>query len=94
MIGYCGSRGGRPGSLNSVKVLRQNGAVEKYDMCTRVRVARGELIRLTTATGGGFGDPRKRPEKLIESDLKNGFVTIEQAARDYGFKSAERVWST
>lgn len=35
-------RGGRPGSLNSVKVLRQDGAVEKYDMCTRVRVARGD----------------------------------------------------
>jgi N-methylhydantoinase B len=84
-------RGGRPGSLNSVKVLRHDGAVEKYDMCTRVRVAKGELIRLTTATGGGFGDPRNRPKKLIESDLKNGFVTTEQAARDYGFKSAEQV---
>jgi N-methylhydantoinase B len=84
-------RGGRPGSLNSVKVLRQDGAVEKYDMCTRVRVAKGELIRLTTATGGGFGDPKKRPKKLIESDLKNGFVTTEQAARDYGFKSPVRV---
>jgi N-methylhydantoinase B len=84
-------RGGRPGSLNSVKILRHDGAVEKYDMCTRVRVAKGELIRLTTATGGGFGDPKKRPKKLIESDLKNGFVTSEQAARDYGFKSAERV---
>jgi N-methylhydantoinase B len=84
-------RGGRPGSLNGVKILRQNGAVEKYDMCTRVRVAKGELIRLTTATGGGFGDPKNRPKKLIESDLKNGFLTIEQAARDYGFKSAERV---
>ena len=84
-------RGGLPGSLNGVKVLRQDGSVEKYDMCTRVRVAKGELIRLTTATGGGFGDPKKRPKKLIENDLKNGFVTIEQAVRDYGFKSAERV---
>jgi N-methylhydantoinase B len=84
-------RGGRPGSLNSVKVLRHDGAVDKYDMCTRVRVAKGELIRLTTATGGGFGDPRKRPKKLIENDLKNGFITMEQAARDYGFKSAERA---
>lgn len=84
-------RGGRPGSLNGAKVLRHDGSVEKYDMCTRVRVAKGELIRLTTATGGGFGDPKNRSKKLIESDLKNGFITLEQAARDYGFKSAERV---
>jgi N-methylhydantoinase B len=84
-------RGGLPGSLNSVKVFRHDGAVEKYDMCTRVRVAKGELIRLTTATGGGFGDPKNRPKKLVESDLKNGFVTMEQATRDYGFKWPVRV---
>lgn len=79
-------RGGQTGSLNNAKVLRQDGTVETYDMCTRVRVAKGELIRLTTATGGGSGDPKKRPRERIEQDIKNGFVTLEQAARDYGFR--------
>ena len=37
--------GGQPGSLNGVKVHRHDGSVENYDMCTRVRVVKGELIR-------------------------------------------------
>jgi N-methylhydantoinase B len=76
--------GGRPGSLNGVRIYRHDGSVEKYDMCTRVRVIKGELIRLTTATGGGYGDPAARPRGEIAQDLKNGFVTKEQVARDYG----------
>jgi N-methylhydantoinase B len=80
-----GLKGGQPGSLNSLKVIKADGTVETYEMCTRVRVAKGDLIRLTTATGGGFGDPRQRPRERVEQDIRNGFVTPEQAARDYGF---------
>ena len=80
-----GMRGGRDGSLNSVQVFRRDGSVETYDMCTAVRVVAGELIRLTTATGGGYGDPRQRSRSMVEQDLKNGFITREQAARDYAY---------
>ena len=80
-----GLKGGQPGSLNSLKVIKADGTVDTYEMCTRVRVAKGDLIRLTTATGGGFGDPRRRPREHVEQDIRNGFVTPEQAARDYGF---------
>jgi N-methylhydantoinase B len=83
-----GLRGGREGSLNHVTIHRHDGSVETYEMCTRVRVLKGELIRLTTATGGGYGDPAKRSPESVRRDLKNGFVTPEQAARDYGAKTA------
>jgi N-methylhydantoinase B len=76
--------GGKPGSLNSAKVIRNDGTVETFDMCTRVRVGKGELIRLTTATGGGFGDPAQRPRDLVMRDLKNGFINARQAQSDYG----------
>jgi len=81
--------GGQAGSLNGVRVHRHDGSVEHYDMCTRVRVARGELIRLTTATGGGYGNPAARARAEILRDLKNGFVTATQAETDYGFTKAE-----
>jgi N-methylhydantoinase B len=77
--------GGQPGSLNGVSVHRHDGAVERYDMCTRVRVVKGELIRLTTATGGGYGNPADRGRAEIRRDLKNEFVTSKQAETDYGF---------
>lgn len=81
--------GGRPGSVNGVKVLRADGSVDSYDMCTRVKVKRGELIRLTTGTGGGFGEPEKRRPQEVARDLKNGYVTPHQAERDYGYVAAK-----
>jgi N-methylhydantoinase B len=78
--------GGCTGSLNKVAVHRHDGTVKTYDMCTRVKVLEGELIRLTTATGGGYGDPAERPRIDVAQDLKNGFITTAQASADYGFE--------
>jgi N-methylhydantoinase B len=78
--------GGCTGSLNKVAVHRHDGTVKTYDMCTRVKVLEGELIRLTTATGGGYGDPAERPRIDVAQDLKNGFITTAQAAAEYGFE--------
>ncbi len=79
-----GLKGAGAGSLNGVSILRKDGRVEKHEMCTALRVEKGELIRLTTASGGGCGDPRERPRELVLRDLKNGFITAQQAQRDYG----------
>ena len=79
-----GLNGGQPGSSNDVKIFRNDGSVETHRMCTGVRVAKDELIRLTTSTGGGFGDPARRPRGLVERDLKNEIITLAQAQRDYG----------
>jgi N-methylhydantoinase B len=37
-----------------------------------------------TATGAGWGDPLKRPLELVKQDVKNGYVTLEQAKKSYG----------
>jgi N-methylhydantoinase B len=75
------------GSINSAKVVRRDGSVETYEMCTRVRVAKGELVRLATATGGGYGDPAARAPELVRNDVKNGYVTADEAVRDYGVEA-------
>jgi N-methylhydantoinase B len=80
-------RGGHVGSVNSARVVRGDGSVETYEMCTRVRVAKGELVRLTTATGGGYGDPAARAPELVRNDVKNGYVTADEAVRDYGVEA-------
>ena len=80
-----GLEGGMEGSNNYSEVHRHDGAVERYNMCTTVPVERGELIRIYSATGGGYGDPLGRPRALIERDLENGFITLEGAIRHYGY---------
>jgi N-methylhydantoinase B len=37
-----------------------------------------------TAGGGGFGDPLEREPKLVIEDIKDDYVSIERAAKDYG----------
>ena len=51
---------------------------------TGLQVNEGDVIRIHTGSGGGFGDPRRRPRELVLDDLRNGFVTAERAAEVYG----------
>jgi N-methylhydantoinase B len=44
-----------------------------------------DVIRVMTATGAGWGDPMERPLELVEQDLKNGYITLEQAKRYFGW---------
>jgi len=44
------------------------------------------VIRVITATGGGFGDPRKRPREKVREDMKNEFITVEQSRGVYGLE--------
>lgn len=81
-----GLLGGQDGTNNYAEVHRRDGSVERHNMCTSIPVARDEIVRIYTATGGGFGDPAARPRERVESDVKNGFVTLEQAIEHYGYR--------
>ena len=43
-----------------------------------------DVVRMVTATGGGYGDPFKRPPEKVAMDVKNEYITVAQAAEDYG----------
>jgi N-methylhydantoinase B len=78
--------GGRQGSPNGAAVIPK-GAVEPVawrGKLTRYPLRRGDLARLITGTGGGYGDPLERPIKQVRDDVKNGTVTLEQARQIYG----------
>lgn len=80
--------GGQEGSTNYAEIHRLDGGVERYTMCTTVPAKKDDVIRIYTATGGGFGDPLKRERTALLRDLRNGFVTAEQARKHYGLTSA------
>ena len=41
-------------------------------------------LRYVSNGGGGFGDPRRRDPERVLRDVRDGYVTVEGAARDYG----------
>jgi N-methylhydantoinase B len=42
------------------------------------------VLRYVTNAGGGWGDPLEREPERVARDVRDGYVTVEGAARDYG----------
>ena len=81
-----GLAGGQAGSRNYIELWRADGGRAVTGKLARARLAPGDVVRLVTATGGGYGPPENRPQAKVIDDIKNGYVTLEQAVRDYGFE--------
>jgi N-methylhydantoinase B len=77
-------QGGRQGSPNYVEILRNDGSRERYSVVSGLTLQTGEVIRIMTGTGAGWGDPRQRDPGLVRDDLRNGYITEEQARKYYG----------
>jgi N-methylhydantoinase B len=45
---------------------------------------KGDLLRMATNGGGGWGDPFDRDPQRVLRDVLDGFVSLESARRDYG----------
>jgi N-methylhydantoinase B len=83
-------KGGREGSPNHVVIVRADGSTENHSVVSGLTVNCDEIIRIITGTGAGWGDPMQRDLELVKEDLKNGYITLEQANRDYGLDARSR----
>lgn len=48
------------------------------------RTAPGAVFRYLSNGGGGWGNPLERDPAAVLRDVRNGYVTLEGARRDYG----------
>ena len=76
--------GGKEGSTNYVVVERSDGDAKRYSECTALDLKKDDVVKVFTATGGGYGDPKKRPKDKVLEDVKNGYISSEQAQKVYG----------
>ena len=76
--------GGQPGSANHVLIRRADGSCERHAMVSGLPLNTDDVIQIMTATGAGWGDPKMRDRGLVEVDLKNEFITDEEAKNIYG----------
>jgi len=79
-----GTQGGRDGAAGAVR----GGDGRSLPSKGRTTIRPGEQITLELPGGGGFGDPRDRPMEAIEADVAEGYVSKEEAARDYGIATS------
>ncbi|MGI9252449.1 MAG: hydantoinase B/oxoprolinase family protein, partial [Thermomicrobiales bacterium] len=77
--------GGRSGSMIAVEILHADGSPNYLAGKTaRYTLKKGDVARLITGTGGGWGDPRQRDHALVLEDIRDGLVSVETARTVYG----------
>ncbi len=81
-----GLNGGRDGRANSV-ALRINTQWKTEFPNAKVLVAQikaGDAFRLRSGGGGGYGPPLERPVEDVLDDVRQGYVSVHEAAVFYG----------
>ena len=81
-----GGAGGEDGSPNGVEVIPagESEPVLWRGKLARYPLAKGDVVRLVSGVGGGYGDPFVRDAALVEADVRSGLLANEDAARQYG----------
>ena len=85
VIAPNGCAGGAVGRTGDILINPDSEAAKRLP--TRYAdypLRQGDVFRLDTPGGGGYGDPFKRePERVLE-DVREGYVTQAAAEREYG----------
>lgn len=80
-----GVKGGLAGRTGSIIVNPgQAGEQRIPGFSDGIKLKRGDLVRVISTGGGGYGDPLERSIEAVEDDVADGFVTVEGALADYG----------
>jgi N-methylhydantoinase B len=92
VLSCWGVRGGRAGRPFSV-VIDPGGPNERAvdALADAEPVRAGEVIRIRTTGGGGWGDPLTRPYDEVARDLAWGKVSVSGARDDYGVVFADGI---
>ena len=76
--------GGRAAPRWQTSVQRQGGDVEQVPSKARLLLSAGDVLRVLTGGGGGYGDPFERPPEAVLSDVLDGKVSRQAARESYG----------
>ena len=80
--GIHGGEDGLPGKITHITPDGTESDV--YSKFTGYRLKAGDVLRLETPMGGGYSSPLERDPELALKDVRDGFVTIEEARERYG----------
>ncbi|MFA9418403.1 hydantoinase B/oxoprolinase family protein [Natrinema sp. HArc-T2] len=93
VISYCSDRsrsvtwginGGLPGIPHGVSLTRNGDTEEMGTVFSNHPIEEcNEFVRPSSG-GGGFGDPLERDPEAVLEDVKDEYVSIERAEKDYG----------
>lgn len=86
--GPLGALGGANGGVNKVAIERR-GTVYRPPHLSKdqdIHMQPGDVIRVSTPGGGGYGDPLRRDPAKVARDVMRGYYTQEEAERLFGVR--------
>jgi N-methylhydantoinase B len=82
-----GVDGGHDGTPNYYEVVRTDGTRTRGGRTSNVELEPGDLVRIVTGNGGGWGAPTDRDPAAIARDLADELITRHDVATVYGAES-------
>ncbi len=79
-----GLLGGDKGSCNRAAVISEGKPPEWRGKIAARKLQKGDVVRLATGGGGGFGPAIERDPAAVQADVRNELLTLEQAQATYG----------
>ncbi|MCC6792132.1 MAG: hydantoinase B/oxoprolinase family protein [Thermomicrobiales bacterium] len=79
-----GVDGGEPGTPNYFEVIREDGNRVRGGRVTGLPLKAGDVVRIVTGNGGGWGEPALRDRDAVLRDVADGLIDPERAGAVYG----------
>jgi N-methylhydantoinase B/oxoprolinase/acetone carboxylase alpha subunit len=84
--------GGGSGAVNRFSVIRDGKdrtfkewfGIPSSSKFSNIPLRAGDVLVVTQGGGGGYGDPLSRDPALVAADVRDGYVSLLHALRDYG----------
>jgi len=80
-----GLQGGKPGAAGRLTLIRDGKEIPLHSKVGNMPLQKGDIIRLETSGGGGYGDPKQRSREAVHRDVEQGYVSLESARSEYAF---------
>jgi N-methylhydantoinase B len=79
--------GGVSGAHNSFIVLRDGEVIMPSPIAGKVggfKLRKGDIVRIESSGGGGYGDPLDREPARVARDVHLGYLSVDDALNRYG----------
>lgn len=86
---------GEEGTAGAFQYIPANGD-EVVDLPSKIpsrRVAPGDTYRTVSPCGGGYGDPLEREPQRVLEDVRDEYVSLENARKQYGVVIDPATWT-
>ena len=80
-----GLAGGEPAAPSALYLIRDDTPQALPSKITNMMLRKGDIVRLETSGGGGFGEAKLRARASVARDIQLGFVSAAAAQAHYGY---------